>query len=233
MRNPSWDPKTLPYVNPLPVKVATAELIFIIKKANERIWGEKWMGHRFWNLLVDLPLSWFTLSIFTVGRDKKSQNKITYCICIVREQSNGHLCAQEYPHRQRLSQLTTEQPSFILWSKDSQIIIKTRWEKKLMEPADLLLYSPKDAHTVVSIYTCGLRNAYPLTIWLLLPKLTVYLHSNIRTIDQKWLIPLFSWTLEKTSEQATEIHLLDESRERNHCLLSKKYLTLINLNEVI
>lgn len=45
------------------------------------------------------------------GEEEKSQSKITYCICIVRERLNGQLCAQEYPHGQRLSWLTAEQPS--------------------------------------------------------------------------------------------------------------------------
>lgn len=148
-----------------------------------------------------LSLSWFILSIYTQGGTRRNypKYKITYCICIVREQTNRHLCTG-ISSRTASSVFNSWATILILWSRESQISLR----KKLRKPANLLFHSPKDMHTELAVYTYVLGNLYPLTTWLLLPKFTS-LYSNNCTVDQKTLIPLFSWSLGKMPEKVIEV----------------------------
>lgn len=157
---------------------------------------------------MDFCLTWFMLGIYTVGRDKKksAKPKITYCICIVREQLNRHLCAQVYPHGQRLSWLTAEQPS--LFCEAEIVKLSPKLIKKKVD--ETCRFTPKGTHAEVRIYTSYvLRNMHPLTTWPLLP--SAYLRSNSCIVNKNYLSYCLP-DLGKMPEEAIEIQLLGESR---------------------
>lgn len=163
----------------------------------------------FENPLVDSPLSWFAVSIYTVGRvrNKRAKTK-SFAACTWSGNRDTSV------HRNILTdRLFRWAIILILWK---EVVKPSSKRKKLVKPAGLLFYS--HTHRSYSTYHV-LRNIHSLTTSELLPKLTARLPSNYCIVNKKLLPTVFLITRKNTrTDNRNPEKLLPAFKEIDSCI---------------